>query len=99
MENREKRTIIVKQPTSKASGRVCLNCGISIDNRTKKVNFCCPACKAAYKERQWLDEQEEKNTKRKKKNKYFTNPDALPYSSYNTSQVERFNQKYGSNTK
>lgn len=55
----EKRVIIAKQNNDKdkktyTKGRTCLNCGINIDHRSPKVNFCCPACKAIYNERQEL---------------------------------------------
>lgn len=55
-----KKVIIKKQePAPKDStkkrkysnGRVCLNCGINIDHRSLNVKFCCPSCKAIYKER------------------------------------------------
>ena len=91
-EKREKKTFIVKAKlATKTSGRVCLNCGINIDHKSRKVEFCCPACKAAYKEKQWLDENERKNAKPRKK--YHTNPDALPYQSYST-PIEKFNARY-----
>ena len=55
------KKIILKKQDTKAkdstekrkysNGRVCLNCGINIDHRSPKVQFCCPSCKAIYKER------------------------------------------------
>lgn len=53
-----KKIILKKQDTKESTekrkysnGRVCLNCGINIDHRSPKVQFCCPSCKAIYKER------------------------------------------------
>ena len=52
-----KKIIIKKVEDTKtikkySKGRTCLNCGINIDHRTPKVQFCCPNCKAIYKERE-----------------------------------------------
>ena len=55
----KKKIVIVKQQQQSnkktyTDGRLCLNCGMNIDHRSPKVQFCCPACKASYKDREKL---------------------------------------------
>lgn len=46
-----------------SNGRVCLNCGINIDHRSPNVKFCCPSCKAIYKERMKFEEKDKPKLK------------------------------------
>ena len=49
------KQIFVKQQTKKKQDRHCLHCGADISHRSKGVLFCCPACKAYYKDKQKID--------------------------------------------
>lgn len=88
-----KKTIIVKAQTDKSRKprRHCLECGMDITDRSKDVKFCCPACKAKYKQ----DYSYVKDAKPEVKKQ--VDYSALPYKTYSTNPIERFNQRYGSN--
>lgn len=46
------KTFLVVNKAKNISGRTCKWCGIDISHRSKGVEFCCPNCKALYKEKQ-----------------------------------------------
>lgn len=86
------KIIVAKKAEDKDKGKkYCLNCGIDISHRAVS-KFCCPACKAIYKENQKLNAEEAKKTKKKKPD-YATHP--MHQKEYSDNRVERFNQKYG----
>lgn len=62
--------------------RYCLFCGINISHRTKDVKFCCPACKAQYKQNhEYVKDAKPEMPKLKLPP---IDPDYLPYESYQT---------------
>lgn len=61
--------------------RRCLMCGIDISHRTKDVKFCCPACKAEYKQRaDYLKDAKPEKPKIKYSQDFFNDAAQVYYS-------------------
>ena len=80
------KKIYIKKEQSKETKRYtkveryCLQCGINISHRTKDVKFCCPACKALYKQNN--DYVKDAKPEKPKLKLPPIDPDVLPYESY-----------------
>lgn len=73
-----KKIYIKQDAPKKKKERYCLNCGINISHRSKDVKFCCPACKAQYKQNyDYMKDAKPELPKRK-----MVDTEELPYSSY-----------------
>ena len=83
------KKIILKKQDTKAkdstekrkysNGRVCLNCGINIDHRSPKVQFCCPSCKAIYKERMKYEAMDKPKLKTKTTEQFHNDAASVYY--------------------
>lgn len=80
------KQIIVKAKTDKKAQRYCLNCGINISHRSKDVKFCCPACKAIYKQKDEYTKDALPEMPKVKRKTFDTNE--LPYKAYSTNPID-----------
>lgn len=92
-----KKIIMAKQPAldrkgNKAKGRVCLNCGINIDHRSAKVEFCCSACKKLYTERLEFEAKDKPRLKVKYDNSIN---DAASVYYQDESRIAKFQRRFG----
>lgn len=93
----KKQDIKAKDSTEKrkySNGRVCLNCGINIDHRSPKVQFCCPSCKAIYKERMKYEAMDKSKLKTKI-TEQFHDAASVYYPEEAAIQVQKFYQRHG----
>lgn len=93
-----KRTFIQKsKPQPKSKDRHCLYCGTNISHRSPGVLFCCPHCKALYKEMEKLKANEPPSKPKLKTTEDFHTDAASVYyqEDFNKkSQLQKFNERY-----
>lgn len=79
------KQILIRKQDSKKKDRYCLWCGTNISHRSKDVQFCCPNCKALYKDMQKMKDSEPPEKPKQKLTKdFFDNP----YSAYQSNPIK-----------